>query len=98
MPRIAKLCRELDTYQINFLPRILVKTQAIANFPVKLTIHKKMEPLSSANNNLNPWALYVNRSHNMHRSGFGSVLTFPEGNQIELGTRLNFKIFNNKVE
>lgn len=93
---MAKFRMELDTHHIDFLARISIKGQAIADFLVELPVDDLTKsPPSANNNNPNLWTMYVDGSNNMHGSELDIVLTSTEGTQIEHHIRLNFNTSNN---
>ncbi|GAU38036.1 hypothetical protein TSUD_274380 [Trifolium subterraneum] len=82
---------ELSEFDITYMPRGAIKSQALADFVLELT-----NPPSESEPQ--PWTLYVDGSSNLRCSGAGVVLEGPEGVLIEQSLRFAFKESNNQAE
>ncbi|GAU29790.1 hypothetical protein TSUD_293580 [Trifolium subterraneum] len=82
---------ELSEFDIMYVPRGAIESQALADFVLELT-----NPPSE--NEPQPWTLSVDDSSNLRGSGAGVVLEGPEGVLIEQSLRFAFKASNNQAE
>ncbi|GAU41814.1 hypothetical protein TSUD_299800 [Trifolium subterraneum] len=76
---------ELSEFDITYMPRGAIKSQALGDFVLELT-------------NPQPWTLSVDDSSNLRGSGVGVVLEGSEGVLIEQSLRFAFKASNNQAE
>ncbi|KAL0313329.1 UNVERIFIED_CONTAM: Retrovirus-related Pol polyprotein from transposon [Sesamum radiatum] len=84
---------ELSEYGISYLPQTTIKPQALANFVSEMTRTTQEEVFQER-----PWLLHVDGSSTTQGSGAGVVITTPEGEDMELEIKFDFKAFNNKAE
>ncbi|GAU44863.1 hypothetical protein TSUD_329190 [Trifolium subterraneum] len=82
---------ELSKFDITYIPKGAIKSQALADFVLELT-----NPPSE--NEAQPWTFPVDGSSNLRGSGVGVVLEGPEGVLIEQSLRFTFKASNNQAE
>ncbi|KAK0593315.1 hypothetical protein LWI29_034683 [Acer saccharum] len=98
--RLTKWAIELSEFDIEYLPRIAIKGQAVADFVVEFT-EPNMEVarmmVEQAKKKFR-WKLRVDRSSNTHGSGAGVVVLTPERDSVECALRFNFKATNNQAE
>ncbi|GAU43891.1 hypothetical protein TSUD_399390 [Trifolium subterraneum] len=78
-------------FDITYMQRGAIKSQALANFVLELTY-------PPSENEAQPWTLSVDSSSNLRDSGAGVVLEGPEGVIIEQSLRFAFKAINNQAE
>lgn len=85
---------ELSQFNINYLPRTLIKGQALSDFLVECTAVSPSECSSmptiqieaeyfKAEGNAPPWVLYVDSSSTTNCSGVGILLVSHEGFEIK---------------
>ncbi|KAL0412102.1 UNVERIFIED_CONTAM: hypothetical protein Slati_3799900 [Sesamum latifolium] len=91
--RLVKWAIELSEYDVSYLPRTTIKTQALANFVFEMT-GTTQEKVSEAS----PLLLHVDGSSTAQGSGAGIVLTTPQGDDMEFAVKFEFKASNNEVE
>ncbi|GAU30655.1 hypothetical protein TSUD_31270 [Trifolium subterraneum] len=82
---------ELSEFDITYIPRGPIKSQALADFVLEMT-----DPPSEGE--AHPWTLSVDESSNLRGSGAGIVLEGPDGVPIEQSLRFAFKASNNHAE
>ncbi|GAU44771.1 hypothetical protein TSUD_138830 [Trifolium subterraneum] len=82
---------ELSEFDITYIPRGPIKSQALADFVLEMT-----DPQSEGK--AHPWTLFVDGSSNLRGSGAGVVLEGPDGVLIEKSLRFAFKASNNQAE
>ncbi|GAU33358.1 hypothetical protein TSUD_364830 [Trifolium subterraneum] len=82
---------ELSEFDITYIPRGPIKSQALADFVLEMT-----DPPSEGE--AHPWTLSVDGSSNLRGSGAGVVLEGPDGVLIEQSLRFAFKASNNQAE
>ncbi|KAI0495533.1 hypothetical protein KFK09_021834 [Dendrobium nobile] len=95
--RLVKWSVELGEFDIHYLPRPNIKSQALADFVVECTI-----PASDVQPNTLPspphWILYVDGSSGSSGAGAGILLISPQKITLEYGLRLKFPTTNNVAE
>ncbi|GAU45985.1 hypothetical protein TSUD_401250 [Trifolium subterraneum] len=93
--KIERLCLavsvELSEFDITYIPRGPIKSQALADFVLEMT-----DPPSEGETH--PWTLSVDGSSNLRGSGAGVVLEGHEGVLIEQSLQFAFKASNNQAE
>jgi hypothetical protein len=107
---IAKWAAELAEFQLDFQPRLAVKSQVLADFIVEWT------PSPSAPGGLDPdsdptpaesrapvftephWTLFFDGSARQQGGGAGVVLINPNEDQVKYMVHLEFKATNNMAE
>ncbi|GAU50294.1 hypothetical protein TSUD_137480 [Trifolium subterraneum] len=89
--RMVALSVELLEFDITYIPRGVIKSQALADFVLELT-----DPPNEGE--AHPWTLSMDGSSNLRGSGAGVVLEGPEGVLIEQSLRFAFKASNNQAE
>ncbi|XP_073119533.1 uncharacterized protein [Henckelia pumila] len=86
--RLVKWTTELSEYDIQYEPRAAIKAQALADFLAE-TKHVEGQGL---------WKVYVDGSSNSEGCGVGVLLISPQGDEIRLAVRLDFRASNNEAE
>jgi hypothetical protein len=82
---------ELSEFDITFLPRGSIKSQALADFVLEMTSPPVEEDQQ-------PWTLSVDGASNIKGSGAGVILEGPDGVLIEQSLRFAFRASNNQAE
>ena len=101
--RLIKWAVELSEFDITYMPRTAIKSQALADFiadfsPNLQVIADKEIICSSRQVPTSPWILYVDGSTHSKGTGLGLTLQIPEGDLIEQAIRCGFKATNNEAE
>ncbi|KAL0355694.1 UNVERIFIED_CONTAM: Retrovirus-related Pol polyprotein from transposon [Sesamum radiatum] len=91
--RLIKCAIELSEYDISYVPRRTIKTQALADFLSEMTGTTQKEVPEAR-----PWLLHVDGSSTAQGSGAGIVLTTPQGDDMEFAVKFEFKVSNNETE
>ncbi|KAL0356313.1 UNVERIFIED_CONTAM: Retrovirus-related Pol polyprotein from transposon [Sesamum radiatum] len=91
--RLVKWAVELSEYDISYLPRTIIKAQALANFVSEMT---EMTIKDASPNQ--KWLLHVDGSSTAQKSGAGIVITTPQGEDLEFAIKFDFKASNNEAE
>ncbi|KAK4406631.1 hypothetical protein Sango_0669600 [Sesamum angolense] len=89
--RLVKWAIELSEYDISYLPRTIIKAQALANFVSKMKNNPE-EVLEER-----PWLLHVEGSFSAQESGADVVITSPQGEDMEFAIKFDFKASNNET-
>lgn len=75
---------ELNEFDLRYMPQIMIKAQALANFVIKhIEDEQEMEQES-----LHEWIVYVNGSSNSEGNGAGIILIGLEGQKVKYTLRL----------
>ncbi|KAL0411683.1 UNVERIFIED_CONTAM: hypothetical protein Slati_3758000 [Sesamum latifolium] len=91
--RLVKWAMELSEYDISYLPKIIIKAQALANFISELS-GMSVEDTSKDQT----WLLHVDRSSTIQGSGAGIIITSPQGEDLKFAVKFDFKASNNEAE
>ena len=92
--QISKWAVELMGYDVKFVPRTAIKSQALADFIAEWTEVQAPTPEISHEY----WTLYFDGSVMGPGAGAGVVLVSPEGGKFQYAVRLHFPVSNNVVE
>jgi ribonuclease HI len=92
--RIAKWARELRAHDIEFRPRIAIKTQALVDFISKWTEHQVLESPEAAE----IWRMYFDGSLKLQGVGAGILFIAPGGEHLKYELQLLFPASNNVAE
>jgi hypothetical protein len=103
---IAKWVAKLAEFELDFLSRHAVKSQAIADFVADWTLPlcnpggpDDSEPESTTSVFTEPhWTLFFDGSSRKQGAGAGVLLLTPEGEQFKYMVHLNIKATNNMAE
>ncbi|PKU85753.1 RNA-directed DNA polymerase [Dendrobium catenatum] len=95
--RLVKWSVELGEFDIHYLPRPDIKSQALADFVVECTVHAS--DIQTGTLPSPPrWTLYVDGSSEGSGAGAGILLISPQEVTLEYGLRLKFPATNNMAE
>ena len=95
---------ELNEFDIQYKPRPMIKSQALANFIAECTIPDEalatQQQLAGEDTPppSRPWILHVDGLYTPSASGAWIILTSPKGEAIEYVLRFAFPASNNEVE
>jgi hypothetical protein len=92
--RVVKWSVELGALSIEFTPRSIIKSQALADFIAEWTEIQDPPP----NERLEHWVMYSNGAHNLYSVGAGILFISPRGEQLNYVLQLLFKATNNAAE
>ncbi|GKA58838.1 reverse transcriptase domain-containing protein [Tanacetum coccineum] len=97
--RMLKWKFELEGYDIQYKPRILIKRQILANFIMERPEEESPDELMTEPKELRkPWTLFTDGSSCIDGSGAGLILTNPEGVEFTYAMRFRFEATNNEAE
>ncbi|KAJ9564818.1 hypothetical protein OSB04_000784 [Centaurea solstitialis] len=100
--RLAKWSIYLSGFDIEFKPKTVIKSQALANFVAEFSPGLEPTTCDEVNNVMisdnKPWLLYVDGSSNVRGCGQGVVLKSSQGGNMVYSIRCEFKATNNEVE
>jgi len=92
--RIGKWAAELSQFDITYVPRTSIKSQALADFMVDWTPSNKEEKKVVDQQ----WTLYIDGAWGQLGAGAAAVLIAPTGLKLKYATRLEFRATNNIAE
>jgi len=92
--RISKWAVKLMGYDVKFVPRTAIKSQALADFIAEWTEVQAPTPEISHEY----WTLYFDGSVMGPGAGAGDVLVSPEGGKFQYAVRLHFLASNNVAQ
>jgi len=92
--RIGKWAAELSQFNITYVPRTSIKSQALADFMADWTPSNKEEEKVVDQ----PWTLYTDGAWGQSGAGAAAVLIAPSGPKLKYAARLEFKAINNIAE
>ncbi|XP_066396200.1 uncharacterized protein [Miscanthus floridulus] len=92
--RIIKWAVDLDTYTIDFRPRHMIKSQALANFITEWTDMQTLVPVDHPEH----WTMYFDGSLNLDGARVGIYFISPSGDKLRYVLRLHFPASNNIAE
>ena len=109
---MTKWAIKLGEFNIKFMPRTVIKGQAVADFVAEFTYPTKAHrgktdmPSTSKRQPVdndptdpnNVWSLRIDGSSNINGSGAGVVLESPMGEKVCYALRLEFPVSNKKAE
>jgi ribonuclease HI len=92
--RVAQWAVEIGQYNVEFVPRRAIKSQALADFIAEWTDSglRGIEELPDH------WVMYFDGSYTLRGAGAGVVLIPPEGNTLKYAIQLGFPATNNIAE
>jgi hypothetical protein len=94
MRRIAQWAVEIGQYDVEFIPRWVIKSQALTNFIAKWT-YSGLRGISDLPDH---WVMYFDRSYTLKRAGAGIMLIAPEGDVLKYMIQIEFPATNNIAE
>jgi ribonuclease HI len=92
--RLVNWAVELGEFDLKFLPKGIIKGQALVGFLVEFT----NLPETTAVVDAQTWVIYVDGSSTRKHGGAGVVVVTPEEEELCSSLRLEFKTTNNKAE
>ncbi|KAL0366909.1 UNVERIFIED_CONTAM: hypothetical protein Sradi_3581000 [Sesamum radiatum] len=84
---------ELSECDISYLPRTTIKAQTLTDFISEMAGISLEDTV-----NARKWLLHVDRSSIAEDGGVGVVITSPQGEDVELTVKFDFKASNIEVE
>jgi hypothetical protein len=94
MGRIAQWATKIGQYDVEFVSRQAIKSQALADFIAEWT-NSDVRGISDL---LDHWVMYFNRSYTLKGAGAGVVLIPPEGDMLKYAIQIEFSATNNIAE
>jgi hypothetical protein len=91
---IAQWAVEIGQYNVKFIPRRAIKSQALAYFIVEWTD----SGLWGISDLPDQWIMYFNGSYILKGAGAGVVLIPPEGDMLKYAIQIEFPATNNNAE
>jgi hypothetical protein len=92
--RIAQWAVEIGQYDVEFILRRVIKSQALSDFIVKWT----NSGLRGIDELPDHWVIYFDGSYTLKGVGTGVVLIPPKGDALKYAIQLEFPATNNIVE
>jgi ribonuclease HI len=92
--RISKWEVELDALNINFKPRIAIKSQALVDFIAEWRENQLPTPTERPEH----WVMYFDGSLKLEGAGAGVLLISPTGEQLKYVLQIFWKVSNNEAE
>jgi hypothetical protein len=91
---ISQWAVEIGQYDIEFIPRWAIKSQALTNFITEWTD----SGLRGIDELVDHWLMYFDGSYTLKAAGAGVVYIPPEGDILKYAIQLDFPATNNIVE
>ena len=92
--RISKWAVELGALEINFKPRIAIKSQALVDFLAEWRENQIPAPQNIPEH----WVMYFDGSLKIDGGGAGVLFISPKGEQLKYVFQILFKVSNNEAE
>jgi hypothetical protein len=92
--RITQWAVEIGQYDVEFILKRVIKSQALADFIVKWMD----SGLRGINKLPNHWVIYFDGSYTLKGAGAGVLLIPPEGDLLKYAIQLEFSATNNIME
>jgi hypothetical protein len=92
--RVAQCAVEIGQYDVEFVPRRAIKSQALADFIAEWTD----SGLRGIDELPDHWVMYFDKSYTLRGAGAGVVLIPPEGNTLKYTIQVGFPATNNIAE
>jgi ribonuclease HI len=92
--RISKWAVELGALNIDFKPRIAIKSQALVDFMAEWQENQLPAPTERPEH----WVMYFDGSLNLEGAGAGVLLISPMGEQLKYVLQIFWKVSNNEAE
>ena len=92
--RLLKWVIELSQFDIEFMPRPIIKGQALADFIAEFTTLEEKRPEKAPTfptAKIPKWGLYVDGSSSEGRSGASLILVSPERHRMHCALKFGFK-------
>jgi hypothetical protein len=94
MGQITQWAVGISQYDVEFIPRWAMKSQALVDFIMQLTD----SGLRGIDEQPDHWVMYFDRSYTLKGVGAGVVLIPPEGDFLKYAIQLEFPATNNIAE
>jgi hypothetical protein len=92
--RISKWAIKLDALNIDFKPRIAIKSQALVDFMAEWRENQLPTPTERPEH----WVMYFDSSLKLEGAGVGVLLISPTGEQLKYVLQIFWKVSNNEAE
>jgi hypothetical protein len=92
--RIAQWAVEIGQYDIEFVPRWAIKSQALTYFIIEWTD----SDIQGIGDLPDHWVMYFNGSYTLKGAGDGIVLIPPRGDMLKYAIQIEFSATNNITE
>jgi hypothetical protein len=92
--RISKWAVELGTLNIDFKPRIAIKSQALVDYMAEW----RENQLPTPTERLEHWVMYFDNSLKLEGAGAGVLLISPMSEQLKYVLQIFWKVSNNEAE
>jgi hypothetical protein len=92
--RISKWAIKLDALNIDFKPRIAIKSQALVDFMAEWRENQLQTPTERPEH----WVMYFDGSLKLEGAGVGVLLISPTGEQLKYVLQIFWKVSNNEAE
>jgi hypothetical protein len=92
--RIAQWAVEIGQYDVEFVPRRAIKSQALADFIAEWTD----SDVRGIDDLPDHWVIYFDGSYTLKGAGAGVVLIPPEGDMLKYAIQIEFPATNNIAE
>jgi ribonuclease HI len=92
--RVAKWAIELAAHTIQYKPRMMIKSQIIADFFANWGEHQYL-PLAPDSTH---WRMHFDGSKLLESLGAGVILTSPKGDKLQYVLQIHFRASNNVAE
>jgi ribonuclease HI len=91
---IIKWSVELGEFDLEFCPRLAIKSQILANFISEWTETQQPPPAEKPEH----WKMYFDGSLNLEGASAGVLFILPQGNHSKYVLQIHFKASNNRAE
>jgi ribonuclease HI len=92
--RISKWAVKLGALNVDFKPRIAIKSEALVDFMAEWRENQLPTPTERPEH----WVMYFDGSLNLEGAGVGVLLISPTGEQLKYILQIFWKVSNNEVE
>jgi hypothetical protein len=92
--QIAQWVVEIGQYDVEFVPRRVIKSQTLANF-ITEWMDSYVRGISDLSNR---WVMYFDGSYTLKGAGAGVVLIPPEGDMLKYAIQIEFPATNSIAE
>jgi ribonuclease HI len=99
--RMAKWAVKLNTYDIKYETRNVIKSHALADFVANFSSELQEEAdleVQQLEETKDPWILFTDGASNIRGTGLGILLKSPQGDIIPQSIACEFQATNNKAE
>ena len=96
--RLAAWTIELSQFNLEFVPRHSVKSQALSDFVAECTFSTDLGIIKEPSPTDKSWTLFTDGSSTTSAGGAGIILTSPEGFKVQQAVIFGFSVTNNEAE